>query len=97
MEVLDWTGLTPGSIPPFGSLFGLPTHCDGRLSENEIINFNAGDHAISIGMRYAGYQRSDSDQESAWSPWHQPIRTENEMKWLQPSPRASVLYAACVD
>src|SRR5688572_23805722 len=27
-EVLELTGLTPGSIPPFGSLFGLPTLCD---------------------------------------------------------------------
>ena len=54
-EVLELTGLTPGSIPPFGSLFGLHTHCDERLGENEIINFNAGDHAISVGMRYADY------------------------------------------
>ena len=30
-EVLELTGLTPGSIPPFGSLFGLPTLCDERL------------------------------------------------------------------
>ena len=54
-EVLELTGLTPGSIPPFGSLFGLSTHCDERLGENEIINFNAGDHAISVSMRYADY------------------------------------------
>ncbi len=54
-EVLELTGLTPGSIPPFGSLFGLHTHCDERLGENEIINFNAGDHSISVSMRYADY------------------------------------------
>ena len=54
-EVLELTGLTPGSIPPFGSLFGLHTHCDERLGENEIINFNAGDHGISVSMRYADY------------------------------------------
>ena len=54
-EVLELTGLTPGSIPPFGSLFGLPTHCDQRLGENEVINFNAGDHGISVSMRYADY------------------------------------------
>src|SRR5271166_6610835 len=29
-EVLELTGLTPGSIPPFGSLFNLSTHCDGK-------------------------------------------------------------------
>ena len=54
-EVLELTGLTPGSIPPFGSLFGLSTHCDERLGENEIINFNVGDHGISVSMRYADY------------------------------------------
>ncbi len=29
--------MNPGSIPPFGSLFGLPTLCDRRLGENEVI------------------------------------------------------------
>jgi Ala-tRNA(Pro) deacylase len=54
-EVEQLTGLAPGSIPPFGSLFGLPTWCDERLAENERINFNAGDHSISISMAYADY------------------------------------------
>ena len=54
-EVLTLTGLTPGSIPPFGSVFGLPTYCDERLSENTTINFNAGDHTISVSMRYLDY------------------------------------------
>src|SRR5689334_11149197 len=43
-EVLELTGLQPGSIPPFGSLFGLPTYCAPALGENVSINFNAGDH-----------------------------------------------------
>ena len=55
-EVRQLTELEPGSIPPFGSLFQLPTWCDQRLAEQEVINFNAGDHAISISMRYADYQ-----------------------------------------
>ena len=54
-EVLELTGLQPGSIPPFGSLFGLPTLCDQRLGDNDVINFNAGDHSISVSMRYADY------------------------------------------
>lgn len=54
-EVLELTGLAPGSIPPFGSLFSLPTLCDQRLGENEVINFNAGDHSISVSMRYVDY------------------------------------------
>jgi Ala-tRNA(Pro) deacylase len=54
-EVEQLTGLAPGSIPPFGSLFGLATWCDDRLSEHSRINFNAGDHSISISMTYADY------------------------------------------
>jgi Ala-tRNA(Pro) deacylase len=54
-EVLAITSLEPGSIPPFGSLFGLQTYVDPALGENESINFNAGDHAISIAMKHTDY------------------------------------------
>src|SRR5215207_9742849 len=33
-EVLERTGLQPGSIPPFGSLFSLQTYCDPALAEH---------------------------------------------------------------
>jgi Ala-tRNA(Pro) deacylase len=56
-EVLEMTSLAPGSIPPFGQLFGLPTYCDERLAKTANINFNAGDHAISVCMAYADYLR----------------------------------------
>ena len=61
-EVKGLTGLEPGSIPPFGSLFGLPTLCDERLGENETINFNAGDHSISVSMQYEDYVRVESPE-----------------------------------
>ena len=54
-EVGQLTGLQPGSIPPFGSLFQLPTYCDPALAANESINFNAGDHSISVQMKHADY------------------------------------------
>ena len=54
-EVLDLTGLTPGSIPPFGSLFQLPTWCDLALGEQPRINFNAGDHSISVSLTWTTY------------------------------------------
>ena len=54
-EVEQLTGLQPGSIPPFGSLFTLPTYCDPAMALNESINFNAGDHAISVQMSYADF------------------------------------------
>jgi len=56
-EVAALTGLQPGSIPPFGSLFGLPTTCDPGLGQHPSINFNAGDHAISVQMAYVDYVR----------------------------------------
>lgn len=54
-EVMELTTLTPGSIPPFGSLFGLRTVCDDRLQENEFINFNAGSHTDSLQLRTADF------------------------------------------
>jgi len=59
-EVLEITALTPGSIPPFGSLFSLPTICDEGLGDNSTINFNAGSHSDSIQMTYADYVNYES-------------------------------------
>jgi Ala-tRNA(Pro) deacylase len=58
-EVERLTGLRPGSIPPFGSLFGLPTSCDPALGASAAINFNAGDHAVSVHMAYEDYVRAE--------------------------------------
>ena len=55
-ELLDLTGLTPGAVPPFGSLFGLETVCDPGLADNEQINFNAGSHRHSVQMSYADWE-----------------------------------------
>lgn len=54
-EVQSLTALEPGSIPPFGSLFGLPTYCDPALAASAAINFNAGDHSISVQMSYTDF------------------------------------------
>ena len=59
-ELKELTGLPPGAVPPFGSLFGLPTYCDTRLAENERINFNAGDNSISISLRYEDYLKVEN-------------------------------------
>lgn len=61
-EVQELTGLQPGAIPPLGSLFDLPTLCDSRLGENPTINFNAGDHGISVSMRYADYVKAEEPE-----------------------------------
>jgi len=59
-EVLDLTNLKPGSIPPFGSLFSLGTFCDEKLSLQTAINFNAGDHCVSISLGFADYLKVEN-------------------------------------
>ena len=66
-EVAELTGLQPGSIPPFGSLFMLPTWCDERLAEQETINFNAGDHSVSISMAYSDYAAEEQPRIGAFA------------------------------
>jgi len=61
-EVFELTGLTPGSIPPFGSIFDLRTICDERLSDNERINFNAASHTDSFQMSYDSYISYESPE-----------------------------------
>jgi Ala-tRNA(Pro) deacylase len=41
-EVLKATNCEPGSVPPFGKLFGLPTYLDESVLENDFVNFNIG-------------------------------------------------------
>ncbi|WP_425614974.1 YbaK/EbsC family protein [Anatilimnocola sp. NA78] len=65
-EVLEKTGLTPGSIPPFGSLFGLPTWCDELLAQQPQLNFNAGDHAISLKLSYETYLQAEQPASLRW-------------------------------
>ncbi len=59
-ELSQLTGLAPGSVPPFGHLFGLVTYCDSRMAGSEKINFNAGDHSISVSMRWVDYLRVEN-------------------------------------
>lgn len=51
------TGLEVGSIPPLGSIIGLKTYVDHRLSDNDEIAFNAARHDRSIKMKYNDYVR----------------------------------------
>jgi Ala-tRNA(Pro) deacylase len=66
-EVLELTGLTSGAIPPFGSLFDMPTFCDRRLGDQQRINFNAGDHCISVSMRFADYLELEKPELGIWA------------------------------
>lgn len=45
-----------GTMPPFGSLYGLKTYVDRTLSESEFIVFEAGTHTDAIKMDYRDYE-----------------------------------------
>ena len=61
-EVTRITGLTVGSIPPFGNVLDLPTYVDRSLLENEEIAFNAGSHTKTIVMPCHDYLRIAAPQ-----------------------------------
>jgi len=50
-EVLKLTGCEVGSVHPFGNLFNLTTYMDRSVLENDVVNFNAGLHTVSVQMR----------------------------------------------
>ena len=66
-EVEQLTTLAPGSIPPFGSLFGFTTYCDEQLAAQATINFNAGDHAISVAMSFDDYMSVEAPRRGRFS------------------------------
>jgi Ala-tRNA(Pro) deacylase len=57
-ELLELTGLEPGTVPPFGPpVLGLPLLLDRGVLDNERIAFNAGSLEHSIVMDVADYVR----------------------------------------
>jgi Ala-tRNA(Pro) deacylase len=59
-RVLELVGAPVGAVPPFGSLFGLPTYVDQELVERDLIAFNIGARDTSVTMAgpdYAALER----------------------------------------
>lgn len=54
-EVLEKTGCTVGSVPPFGNLFDIPVYIDRSFLKKEKIVFSAGSHTKSIEMKLEDY------------------------------------------
>ncbi|MGB5106049.1 MAG: YbaK/EbsC family protein [Candidatus Zixiibacteriota bacterium] len=55
-ELLDFTGLVPGSVPPFGfPILPFDLYVDKSILNNEKIAFNAGSLTDSIVMRVSDY------------------------------------------
>lgn len=57
----DFKGLFPecelGAMPPFGTLYGLPTFASDRLARQAQIAFSAGTHTEVIRLPYADFER----------------------------------------
>jgi Ala-tRNA(Pro) deacylase len=49
-ELFEITGCLPGSVPPFGQLFGLRVLLDEGLTAFDEVAFNAGSHTVSLKM-----------------------------------------------
>jgi len=47
----------PGTMPPFGHLYGLPTYVDRALAKEDFIVFEAGTHTDAIRLRYGDWAR----------------------------------------
>jgi prolyl-tRNA editing enzyme YbaK/EbsC (Cys-tRNA(Pro) deacylase) len=57
-ELLELTGLVPGSVPPFGHpILPLELVADPALGDHEKIAFNAGSLTTSVIMPFSDYQR----------------------------------------
>ena len=57
-ELLQLTGLVPGSVPPFGApILPFPLYTDPSVFENQRIAFNAGSLTDSIVMGIDDYRR----------------------------------------
>jgi Ala-tRNA(Pro) deacylase len=48
----------PGTMPPFGNLYGLTTYLDRALSKEDFIVFEAGTHTDAIKLKYEDYERA---------------------------------------
>ena len=59
-ELLELTGLAPGSVPPFGEpILPFPLYCDSELGKtSHLVAFNAGSLTDSIVMSAADWERT---------------------------------------
>ena len=48
----------PGTMPPFGDLYGVPTYVDKNLTKEDYIVFEAGTHTDAIRISYSDYERA---------------------------------------
>ena len=57
----------PGAMPPFGSLYHLPTVVDESLAEDDEIVFDGQDHEQAIRMRYRDYEEIEHPRHGCFA------------------------------
>lgn len=63
-ELLELTGLVPGSVPPFGApILDLPLYVDASIDEHDRVAFNAGDLRHSVVLSTEDYLRAAQGAE----------------------------------
>jgi aspartyl-tRNA synthetase len=65
--LLKVTGLKPGAVPPFGSLFNISIYVDENLTKLENISFNAGSNTQSIQMKLADFVNVEKSEVGKFS------------------------------
>ncbi len=50
-------GCELGAMPPFGNLYGMEVYVSDKLSEDELIAFNAGSHTELVRLAYSDFAR----------------------------------------
>lgn len=63
----------PGTMPPFGNLYGLPTYVDKSLAQEDYIVFEAGTHTDAIKLSYHDYERLAKPQVGDFAMKLHPI------------------------
>jgi Ala-tRNA(Pro) deacylase len=64
----------PGTMPPFGNLYGLTTYVDRALSEEDFIVFEAGTHTDAIKVKYEDYERAADPFVEEFAMKFEPIK-----------------------
>ena len=66
----------PGTMPPFGNLYGLPTYVDKSLAQEDYIVFEAGTHTDAIKLSYRDYETVVKPQVADFAIKIQPMKGE---------------------
>lgn len=64
----------PGTMPPFGDLYGIPTYVDKTLTREDYIVFEAGTHTDAMKLSYNDYERAAKPRIEEFAAKLHPLR-----------------------